>query len=65
MFVSHEMTFFVAQLNPADLELLAGLVSEAKVTPAIDRKYPFAQVAEATAYLGEGHARAKVVVTVP
>ena len=65
MFVGHEMKFFVAQLNPADLELLAGLVREGKVTPAIDRKYPFAQVAEATAYLGEGHARAKVVVTVP
>jgi NADPH:quinone reductase-like Zn-dependent oxidoreductase len=65
MFVDHEMTFFVAQLNPADLEVLAGLVREGKVTPAIERKYPFVQVAEATAYLGEGSARAKVVVTIP
>ena len=64
-FVSHEMTFFIAQLNPADLEVLAGLVRDGKVTPAIDRQYGFDEVAAATAYLGEGHARAKVVVTLP
>jgi NADPH:quinone reductase-like Zn-dependent oxidoreductase len=52
-FVSHEMTFFIAQLNPVDLEVLAGLVRDGKVTPAIDRKYAFDEVAAATAYLGE------------
>jgi NADPH:quinone reductase-like Zn-dependent oxidoreductase len=65
LFVSHEMKFFIAQLNPADLEMLAGLVREGKLMPAIDRQYPFDEVAAATAYLGEGHARAKVVVTLP
>ena len=30
----------------------------------IDRKYELGQAAEALAYLGEGHARAKVVITV-
>ena len=64
-FVSHEMMFFIAQLTPADLELLAGLIREGKVTPAVDRVYPFEEVAAATNYLGAGHARAKVVVTVP
>ena len=64
-FVSHEMEFFIAQLNPADLEVLAELVRDGKVTPAIDRQYSFDKVAAATAYLGEGHARAKVVVTLP
>jgi NADPH:quinone reductase-like Zn-dependent oxidoreductase len=64
-FVSHEMTFFIAQLNPADLEELAELVRERHVTPAIDRHYSFDEVAAAMAYLGEGHARAKVVVTLP
>lgn len=64
-FVSNEMTFFVAQLNQADLEVLAGLVRDRKVTPIIDRRYSFADAAAAMAYLGEGHARAKVVVTVP
>jgi NADPH:quinone reductase-like Zn-dependent oxidoreductase len=64
-FVSHEMTFFIAQLNPTDLEVLAELVRERKVTPVIDRRYSFDEAAVAMAYLGEGHARAKVVVTVP
>jgi NADPH:quinone reductase-like Zn-dependent oxidoreductase len=64
-FLSQEMTFFIAQLNPADLQVLAELVRAGKVTPAVDRVYPFQQVAEATAYLGAGHARAKVVVSVP
>jgi NADPH:quinone reductase-like Zn-dependent oxidoreductase len=31
----------------------------------IDRRYSFDEAAAAMAYLGEGHARAKVVVTVP
>jgi NADPH:quinone reductase-like Zn-dependent oxidoreductase len=30
----------------------------------IDRRYALADAAEALAYLGEGHARGKVVVTV-
>jgi NADPH:quinone reductase-like Zn-dependent oxidoreductase len=64
-FVDHEMAFFIAQLNPVDLEVLAELVRDGKVTPAIDRQYSFHEVAAATAYLGEGHARAKVVVTLP
>jgi NADPH:quinone reductase-like Zn-dependent oxidoreductase len=65
LFVSQEMKFFIAQLNPADLEVLAELVRAGKVTPAIDRQFSFDEVAAATAYLGQGHARAKVVVTVP
>jgi NADPH:quinone reductase-like Zn-dependent oxidoreductase len=65
LFASHEMKFFIAQLNPADLEVLAELVGAGKVTPAIDRQYSFDEVAAATAYLGAGHARAKVVVTIP
>jgi len=64
-FVSQEMTFFIARLNPADLEVLAELVRDGKVTPAIDRQYSFDEVAAATAYVGKGHARAKVVVTLP
>jgi NADPH:quinone reductase-like Zn-dependent oxidoreductase len=64
-FVSNEMMFFVAELNAADLEVLAGLVRERKVTPVIDRRYSFDEAAAAMAYLGEGHARAKVVVMVP
>jgi alcohol dehydrogenase len=36
-----------------------------KLRPVIDRSYPLSRLPEALAYLGEGHAREKLVVTVP
>jgi NADPH:quinone reductase-like Zn-dependent oxidoreductase len=48
-----------------DLALLAKLAEEGKVTPVIDRSYPLADAAEAVRYLEAGHARGKVVVTLP
>ena len=64
-FVSQELTSFIASVNRADLELLAGMVAAGKITPAIDREYPLQDVAAAVDYLGAGHARAKVVVALP
>jgi NADPH:quinone reductase-like Zn-dependent oxidoreductase len=32
--------------------------------PVVERVYPFEQIAEALRVMGEGHARAKLVVTV-
>jgi NADPH:quinone reductase-like Zn-dependent oxidoreductase len=34
------------------------------VTSVIDHRYPLAEVPEALRYLGEGHARGKIVITV-
>lgn len=62
-FVSEELVFFIAQLNGDDLETLGELVRTGKVMPVIDRQYPLPEVEEAVGYLGTGHARAKVVVT--
>ncbi len=31
--------------------------------PVIDRTYPLSETAEAIGYIGEGHARGKVVIT--
>jgi NADPH:quinone reductase-like Zn-dependent oxidoreductase len=56
--------FFIARLNQADLELLAELVRAGKVVPAIDRQYPMSEAVAAMSHFAEGHARAKVVVTV-
>jgi NADPH:quinone reductase-like Zn-dependent oxidoreductase len=50
-------------MNRDDLELLADLVRAGKVTPAIDRQHPLDEVVAAVDYLGTGHARAKVVIT--
>jgi NADPH:quinone reductase-like Zn-dependent oxidoreductase len=62
--VSQRMVFFLAQQNKADLTVLRELAGAGKVTPVIDRTYPFAQTADAIRYLEEGHARGKVVVTI-
>lgn len=47
-----------------DLLYLSELLAAGHITPVIDRCYPLSQTAEALRYLGTGHARAKVIVTV-
>ena len=56
---------FMAKISKADLSILAGLMETGKLTPAIDRRYPLSETAEALRYVDTGHARAKVVITVP
>ncbi|MFN8496564.1 MAG: NAD(P)-dependent alcohol dehydrogenase [Anaerolineae bacterium] len=53
-----------AKTNQADLVAVKGLIEAGKVKPVIDRRYPLSETAEAMRYLGAGHARGKVVVTV-
>ncbi|HEU0304009.1 MAG TPA: NAD(P)-dependent alcohol dehydrogenase [Gaiellaceae bacterium] len=60
---SQTVKFFIAKINEEDLAVLAELMEAGKVTPVIDRRYELAQIADALAYLGEGHARGKIVVT--
>jgi NADPH:quinone reductase-like Zn-dependent oxidoreductase len=64
-FVDQQMGMFIAKLNQPDLQLLSDLMREGKVTPVIDKQYTFDQTREAMAYLEEGRARGKVVVTMP
>lgn len=54
-----------ADVTTRDLELLSELIETGKVRPVIDRRYPFAEIPAAIAYLEQGHARGKVVVGVP
>ncbi len=51
-----------AHVTAQDLELLAELIEAGSVRPRIDRRYPFAEIPAAIAYLEQGHARGKVVV---
>jgi NADPH:quinone reductase-like Zn-dependent oxidoreductase len=53
-----------AHVTAKDLELLSELIAADKVRPQIDRRYGFADIPAAIAYLELGHARAKVVVGV-
>jgi len=50
--------------NKEDYVFLSGLLEAGRIVPVIDRRYPLSQVPEALQYLGEGHARGKVVITV-
>jgi NADPH:quinone reductase-like Zn-dependent oxidoreductase len=56
--------FFISKPNRADLDTLRELIEAGKVTPAVERAYPLSEIGEALAYMGEGHAQSKVVVTV-
>ena len=43
--------------------LVEELLEAGKVTPVIDRKYRLGEAPEAIRYVGKGHARGKVVIT--
>ncbi len=55
---------FTAKANQKDLVTLKELVEAGKVVPVIDKRYSLSEAAEALRYLGAGHARGKVVITV-
>jgi len=59
---SRKLIVFLARISPADLTLLAELMSAGKITPVIDRRCTLAEVPEAIRYLFQAHARGKVVV---
>ena len=63
LFLRQKFTFFIAKMNRDDLATLCGLIEAGKLSPVIDRRYPLAETAGAIAYVEEGHARAKVVIT--
>ena len=50
--------------NLKDLVYVTELCEAGKVTPVIDRRFPLSEVPEALRYLGEGHTKGKVVITV-
>jgi NADPH:quinone reductase-like Zn-dependent oxidoreductase len=54
-----------AHVTTSDLELLSELIEAGKLRPQIDRRYPFAEIPAAIAYLEHGRARGKVVVAMP
>lgn len=63
-FGSRKMRFLAAKSNQKDLEFIVKLVENGKIKPVIDRCYSLDKVADAIQYLGEGHARGKVVINV-
>src|SRR5437762_766302 len=63
-FVSQKMGMMMADANQKDLTVLGDMMQSGKVKPVIDRTYKLSEVPAAIAYLEEGHARGKVIITV-
>ena len=61
---SQDALFALCKPNRQDLNVLAELLEQGTIAPAIDRRFDLADAAEALRYQGEGHPRGKVVVTV-
>ncbi len=61
---SKHIRLLMVHPNAKDLVFLTELYEEGRVVPLIDRRYPLREVALALRYLGEGHAKGKVVITV-
>lgn len=54
----------VVQTDSKDLVHMTELIASGKVKLVIDKRYSLNETAEALRYLGEGHAKGKVVITV-
>ncbi|HEX6636519.1 MAG TPA: NAD(P)-dependent alcohol dehydrogenase [Steroidobacteraceae bacterium] len=63
LFMDQHLPFYIAQINKADMEVLATMVREGKLRTAIDRRYPLEETTAALEYLGTGRARGKIIVT--
>ncbi len=63
LFLRQKFPFFIAKIKREDLMTLCELMKAGKLTPMIDRQYPLAEISVAIAYVEDGHARAKVIIT--
>jgi NADPH:quinone reductase-like Zn-dependent oxidoreductase len=61
---TRDAKFFLAKMNGDDMRSFAELMQAGTVTPVIDRQNPLVDLPDALAYVGAGHARGKVVISV-
>ena len=64
-FVRQQGRPFLSKPNHEDMALLRGFLESGKVKPVIDRTYGLSETPEALGYVGKGHVRGKVVITIP
>ncbi len=62
-FSRQKFRFFIAKFKKDDLAALCELMKAGKLKPVIDKGYQLSGTADAIAYVEQGHARAKVVVS--
>ena len=63
-FTSQKFVTLLARPNKADLIILHDLMRSGEIKPMIDKRFRLSEVPQALRYLGEKHARGKVVITV-
>jgi NADPH:quinone reductase-like Zn-dependent oxidoreductase len=51
--------------HPPDVAALGEMVAAGTIRPVIDRQYPLAETPDALRWVDEGHARGKVVISIP
>ena len=61
---SRNIKLLVVQTDSKDLVYITELIESGKVKLVIDKRYSLSETAEALRYLGEGHAKGKIVITV-
>jgi NADPH:quinone reductase-like Zn-dependent oxidoreductase len=59
-----QFSVLMAKANAQDLSFIKDLIEAGQVKPVVEKVYAFEQIPEALRYLGEGHARGKLVVRV-
>jgi len=59
-----QISSLLAKPKRSDLDFVTQLIEAGKVVPVIDKRYPFAETANAIGYVEAGHAMGKVVVSV-
>lgn len=62
-FVSQRLSLFTQNGSAGALDELRELIEAGRVTPAIDRTYPLAEVPAAMRYFVDEHARGKIAIT--
>jgi NADPH:quinone reductase-like Zn-dependent oxidoreductase len=63
-FTDQKFAQYMTKMSKQDLIMLGDLIQAGKLRPLIDRTYKLSDAPEALRYLGEGHARGKVVIAV-
>lgn len=64
LFSNKKFKFFVAHINPDDLEQMNEFLISGKVKASIDREYSLEEVPQAIAYLEQWHSQGKIIIRV-
>lgn len=60
---SQHVVFFVAKFKCEDFMLLKEMFERGQLRTVVDRVYPLHEISDAMRYLGTGHAKGKIIVT--